>query len=1003
MLLAGVAAGCGDNDPGSLSLFYPVLPPATGEAQASFAGEVKEASQLLTGPAVTGMVGDYFLSNDKVKFIVSAPTRVIGVIPQGGNVIDAALLGPDGKQSNEDHFGEIAMIYALGRTCDHQRIEVLRDGKDGGVAALRAVGVSGNDDFINLRGAGLPVDSVVDPDREDGVECATTYVLAPGTTSLEVYHTLYNPTDQLVRGPLGTIADTGGNTEAWGNRRGFERSGVEALTSPQTTAIDFVVYQAPGVSYGVIPRHNAPTVNSTILIAGVSIFLLGADQLIDILDRDQDFLMLEPRRGLTRAYDLVVGVDASATDGKYRTTTAKAMRDIAGRVEWSVGGPTKGARVGVFEDLNSDGEIDNNADGQKDPIVTYFDTGTDGSFSGKVPDQGNLLLRAEVKDVGRSAVVAATATSMMTVPSPLQVDYDVVDAATNAPIPARLLVVGQHPALPDQRVYETYDRIAGVVQSLHTVGDGTDPVLELPAGGTYRLFASRGTEWSVADAKITAQPAGPIQLALAHVAPATGYFSTEWHVHQVGSPDSPVLSEERLRSAASSGIEMFAVTDHDYVSDLQPLVKKLGLERITRALPGIEVTPFAYGHFNAWPILPDDSSPNRGAIDWATGSTGGQAMTPREIFEEMRGRGAKMVQVNHPRSTGFGQFQAFFDRAALSYDYARRIIYGDFGRANIANSVLRLPEESLWDDKFNALEVWNGFGTADSDGDGVVELVSLDRVLRDWFNMLSLGLFVTPTGNSDTHTTVSDPMGMPRTYVRVSNDSSAVLDTTAAADEVVATLSGKNAAGAEVARDIVVTDGPMITVSAAGQPAIGRVVAASNGSVVLNVEVTSPDWAEFDTIEVFANQTPTSPPGAVTSIAPLRCWTTRSATLAATDPCKMAHLAASPLAVGKLTTAPGPRLFATTTIVINATDVPTRTGKTGEDAWLVIRARGDRGIFPIMSNGLLSDPGMLNTVVTGTTSEIQAALAHKGAPAQAFTAPIFVDFDGGGYRAPFAP
>jgi hypothetical protein len=1003
LLVVSAAAGCGDNAPGSLSLFYPVLPPVTGEAQVASAGQVTAASELLTGPATSGMVGDFFLANDKVKFIVSAPTRVIGVIPQGGNLVDAALLGAGGEQTNEDHFGEIAMIYALGRTCDHQRIEILRDGKGGGIAALRAIGVSGNNDFINLRGAGLPVDSVVDPINEDGVLCATTYVLPPGSTSLEVYHTLFNPTDDLVRGPLGTIADTGGNTEAWGNRRGFERSGVEALTSPQATAIDFVVYQAPGVSYGIIPRHNAATVNSTLLISGVSLFLLGVDQLLDILDRDLDFLILGPQRGITRAYDLVVGTDASAIDTKYRTTLAKPLRDLAGRVDWSVGGPAKGARVGVYEDANSDGQLDNNPDGAKDPILTYFDVGADGAFTGKIPDQSNLLVRAEVKDVGRSPAAAAGTAVMLTVPSPIQVDYDVVDAATNAPIPARLLVIGQHPASPDPRLYETFDRMTGVVQSLHTVGDGTDPVLELPAGGTYRVFASRGTEWSVADVKVTSQPPAPIRLALQHVAPAIGYFSTEWHVHQVGSPDSPVLSEERLRSAASSGVEMFAVTDHDYVSDLQPLVKKLGLERITRALPGIEVTPFAYGHFNAWPIQPLDDSPNRGAIDWAQGAMGDLAMTPREIYEAMRARGAKMVQINHPRSTGFGQFQAFFDRAALSFDYTRRTIFGDFAKASVPNEILRLPEESLWDDTFNALEVWNGFGTSDSDGDGVVELVSLDRVLRDWFNMLSMGFFVTPTGNSDTHTSVSDPMGMPRTYVRVSNDSSAVLDTAAAADEVIATLSGKTATGTNVARDIIVTDGPMLEVGASGQPAIGRVVSATSGTVLLNVTVTSPDWADFDTIEVFANQTPQTPPGTVTSLVPLRCWTTRIATLDANDPCKLAPLAPAVLAVDKRTDAPGPRRFATTTITINAGEIPTRAGKTGNDAWLVIRVRGDRGIFPIMSNGILSDAALFSTVLTGTVDEIHTALAHKGAPAQAFTSPIFIDFDGDGYRAPFAP
>jgi hypothetical protein len=34
---------------------------------------------------------------------------------------------------------------------------------------------------------------------------------------------------------------------------------------------------------------------------------------------------------------------------------------------------------------------------------------------------------------------------------------------------------------------------------------------------------------------------------------------------------------------------------------------------------------------------------------------------------------------------------------------------------------------------------------------------------------------------------------------------------------------------------------------------------------------------------------------------------------------------------------------------------------------------------------------------------IDAALAGHGIPAAAVTAPVFVDFDGGGYRAPFAP
>ena len=55
--------GCG-SDPG-LSDYFPKLPP-TGGAQLVFAGEVTDANQLLAGPAQSGLVGDFFIKNDKV-------------------------------------------------------------------------------------------------------------------------------------------------------------------------------------------------------------------------------------------------------------------------------------------------------------------------------------------------------------------------------------------------------------------------------------------------------------------------------------------------------------------------------------------------------------------------------------------------------------------------------------------------------------------------------------------------------------------------------------------------------------------------------------------------------------------------------------------------------------------------------------------------------------------------------------------------------------------------
>src|SRR3954471_11769120 len=105
LVVTALCLMAGGSAPG-LEDYFPKLPAATGDAQQVFAGQVTDASQLLTGPAQSGLVGDFFIKNDKASFIIQAPTRVIGVIPQGGNLVDAALT--DGThQLTDDHFGEL--------------------------------------------------------------------------------------------------------------------------------------------------------------------------------------------------------------------------------------------------------------------------------------------------------------------------------------------------------------------------------------------------------------------------------------------------------------------------------------------------------------------------------------------------------------------------------------------------------------------------------------------------------------------------------------------------------------------------------------------------------------------------------------------------------------------------------------------------------------------------------------------------------------------------------
>ncbi|MBA2544633.1 MAG: CehA/McbA family metallohydrolase [Deltaproteobacteria bacterium] len=1011
--LLPICVACGGESSG-LTDYFPDLPPPTGEAQVAFAGEVTDAGQLLAGPATSGLVGDFFLKNDKVSVIVQAPTRVIGVVPQGGNLVDAAAL-EGGVQAFEDHFGELSLIYLLGRTCEPTRVDIVRDGSQGGVAVLRAIGKSGNNDFINIKGIGVfPVDVDVDPDIDDGVDCATTYVLAPGSNVVEVHHSLFNGGPDTIAGPLGTLADTGGETEAWTNARGFERADISAIaTLGNPQPIDYVVYQGPGAAYGVIPRHDTPVAHTQALIAGVSIMLDGNDSLLDILNSDKYFLRMAPDTGYRQQYDVAIGRDASDVDAVFRTGIGETLRTVSGTVDLSAGGPAVGARVGVFLDGNANGTLDDadtdtDADGQPDDkILSYMDVRADGTYSGKVPTTaGNLLLRAEVKNVGRSPASPVADSLDFTVPSPIKVDFQILDEATDQPIPGRLLVVGDHPAFPDKRLFETADRLDGIVANVHAIrgtttetGDGVDEPLLLPAGGTYRVYASRGTEWSIASAPVTGNANVAIELRLAHVNPSPGYLASDWHVHQLGSPDSPISNDLRVRSAVSAGVEMFAATDHDYVADLQPVVESLQLQSQVRVVSGIEVTPFAYGHFNAWPLVPDNDSANRGAIDWARG-TEPFAMLPGQIYDAMRDRGAQMVQVNHPRGSGFTAFQAAFSRANVLYDYDAGTIFGDFDDADLPNADLRLPGESLWSDAFNGLEVWNGFDIVDSNDDGVRENESLDLVMRDWLSMLSLGLYVTPAGNSDTHKS-SPAVGMPRTLIRVPDDSGAALASGAAVDAVLATQTGSN----NTPRDVVVTNGPMIEVTVANQPALGRVI-PSTGPITLTVKLTSADWAEFDTLEVFANTTPEPIMDSITALAPLKCFTSRTiATLDVKDPCATASLTAESMTV-QLVTIGGPgnhkRFEATVTVTLDAADIATRVGARSGDAWLVFRVRGDRAVFPLLTGDTIDDDSQA-AILSGDFDLIRTALTGRGIPATAFTAPVFVDFDGGGYRAPFAP
>ncbi len=1013
---------CGDNvsDLATLDDFLPELPVATGETQAAFAGRIAEgnAEELIAGPASSGVLGDYFMRNDKARFVIGAPTPLVGVVPSGGNLIDAVPLAGDGSDVAGDQYGETSVIYQLGRHCSHDSLEVLRDVSGGGVSVLRARGKTGYNEYVNIRGIGLlPIQNDLVPELPDDAECATTYVLEPGAATLRTYFTIFNAGDDVIDGPMGMLSDTGGEVAVFQPRSGFTRlSSVEDAFDAADLGTQYMVWQAPNVAYGILPRHDDPTTqNGSVVLLGVSVFIFGVEKFFDSLESDKNkFFSIASGQGYTFEVDIFAGRDAAEVEEEFQRLSGGSTVSLGGDVLWSdTQQGVTGARIGVFLDENGDGQVD---DG--DTIVSYADAQADGSWSASLLP-GDYLVRAEVAGIARSdsqavSTLSGSATASFALTQPIAYDFRIVDDGdADALIPARITVIGVDPVPTDFRTHGLFDSYSGIVTRVFAkrgtttdVGDGADAQILLPPGGEYRIFVSRGTEWSIASqvvAPAVGDTPGELEFRLRRVVDTSGYIASEYHVHSIGSPDSPVPNDRRVATAVADGIELYATTDHDYIVQQQPIIERLGLTRLVRSISGIEISPMVYGHFNAWPVDFDATSPTGGAVEWPFGP-GGYAMLPSEIFASARNKGAELLQVNHPRQgpDSSSDVTEYFDRIGLFYDYETRSIQADPLQMPVPTDWLRLPpEESLLDDSFNSLEVWNGFGVIDSNGDGVREISNLDTVMRDWFNFLSLGKDVTPIGSSDTHYEVLESMGMPRTMVRVTDDSANAIEEGAAlVREVLDNLSRSGG----TPTDVVLTDGPHLRITVAGdaQP-LGKVHDGSSGSIAITIEVQSADWAQIDTIELFANDTPEVGGLDITTLQPFACFTSRLS-LEPSTPCALAGLGgAGALVVNDVDLGGGFHRFESSlTLTVKPEDIVSREGATGSDAWIVVRVRGERAIYPLFIGNLLEDQDV-STFINGTPEQVDVALQGRGRPATAVSSAFFVDFDGGGYTAAFAP
>lgn len=392
-------------------------------------------------------------------------------------------------------------------------------------------------------------------------------------------------------------------------------------------------------------------------------------------------------------------------------------------------------------------------------------------------------------------------------------------ASAPAPSPCKVTIEGvQGTPSPDFGPAH----VSGPARNQVTTHDG---VVDVPlAVGSYTVTLSRGPEYATQTLSADVRPGEvwtppPAATLVARVVDTTGYLSTDFHQHTMLGADAPVSLRDRVVGNAAEGLEIAVATEHNVIADLSGVVHELGLEAVLVELSGDELTTDAsrkpWGHVGAFPLPFEPGKPRGGAPEVRDRS-------PRDVFAAVRARNlspAPILQINHPRTNVTG----YFDQ--LGFD-----------------PKTGAGTDPGYDAGFDALEVWNGRNVA-----------GREKVLADFFALLRTSHPVTPTADSDTHGVVGHEAGYPRTWVRVPDDARSGAWTGAQTGELVA--------GVRDARDVVLSNGPFVRVTANGAPIGGL---AKGHEVTFAIHVEHAPWMALERVRVISARTgaelATSPP-----------------------------------------------------------------------------------------------------------------------------------------------
>ncbi len=873
-------------------------------------------SELIGGKRALGEIGDYKLSNGIIHALIQDVGFSRGFGAFGGSLIDIDLVRAGKSSSTQgpvgnDYFTEMFPAFFL-QAVEPTRVEVSADGSDGKAAIIKVSGEGG--DFLSL--VNSINDLLIPPVK---TQYSVEYILEPGKQYLKIVVTLTNVDTREAQFPLAipfgfiTLLGEGQRLFVPGEG-GFDlRFFLEDVVYKRESKLEALpgavssmwATEGSGVSYALAasPRGAGYMATNPTFYPGArpdSLFIPVAYSSFLGSFWAKPPNAIPPGRSFAYSAYLSVGTGDVASaqkvifaiDDEQGGRKPTPVATISGRVTEAGTGNRLGGVSVVLQD-------------ERGNFQTQARTlEGSGIFTAQVPV--GLKYRAIATDSIRPTVTSegyadldgGTAELNLTMARPATLEVNVRDDKGRA-LPAKISVeatYAQTGAEPPRKFL--YDLKVGdryLVSDL--VPDTTDAetrrylerVLFAPTGavgkqlkpGRYKVYASRGIEYSLEAKEIDLVPGktGRLDFVLTQVMDTPDWASADFHVHSVNSVDSDMSLPDRVSSFAVEGVDLVTSTDHNFVTDFQPTLEALNLNDWLHSTIGLELTTLEMGHFNAFPIKVDPGPVTHGSFRWFR-------RPPGELFAQLRGLGetstSVVVQVNHPRDSVLGYFNAFNMGTYTGTPLPPTSAFV-LDTSNLPDGGLSPYHPSNFSLDFDVLEVFNGkhdelmfsyripanatgpeptlpYCTGGKTADCIPapgELLHLSvnvadageperRVLQpafpgaldDWFTLLSQGRRFTATGNSDSHNAVAEA-GLPRTYLKVGETANGSMRGLSEAAMMSALRKG----------NAVVTNGPFIEATINGKQ-LGEEVVAPDGTISLSLKVRAAPWIDVSRIVI---------------------------------------------------------------------------------------------------------------------------------------------------------